>query len=199
MAAITIRNSKHKILVVGSIYNNKEKLNRIKEIDHKYDLIIINGNLCYPYDNIEEIENNINYINDNKKWIYNLGNYDLEFIIKNNSLKVSEWLKSKSNVIIIEFINQTKITILNGGITSKTNKFNLFNDIEVSFVSYINNKPWHEYYGGAFGYIISNFPQTTDFPSFYNYSAQIGNKYDIMCKTYGQEIDQYGLKETILI
>lgn len=199
MMAVTIENSTQKVLVVGSIYDKIDKLQTLKEIDNNYDLIIVNGNITYPY-NINKIENRIELFKTlSTKYIYNLGNYDLKFLIKNSSSKIEKWLYSKSNAVIINFKNQTSLIILNGGVLPKMSKQELDNNIEISFISKIDNDPWHKTYGGGYGYIISNQPFTNEKPYFYNYSMQMGNVYSENVKIYCQEVDQYGLKETFLI
>jgi hypothetical protein len=193
----TIENSTHKILVIGSIY---DKINKLSNLDKDYDLIIVNGNICYPYDNIKQIEDRICLFQHlPNKFIYNLGNHDLEFLAKTKSDEIKNWLSSKSNVVIINFKNQTRLIVLNGGVSPKMTKQDLDNNIEVSFISKIDNEAWHSLYGGGYGYIISNQPFTNEAPKFYKYSAQIGSLYDKDTKIYAQVVDQYGLKETILI
>lgn len=200
MTAFTIKNFQHKALVVGPIYNKTEKFKKIQEIENNYDLIIFNGNLCYPYESISELEERIEIFNQNPKWVFNLGQYDLKVLIDSNiSSKVKEWISSKSNVVIIEYKNQTSLIILGGGLTPTIGKKDLQENLEVSFISNFNNEIWHKSYGGAYGYIISNNPLTDQPPAFYNYSMQIGNYFSQNNKVYAQEVDQYGLKETILL
>jgi hypothetical protein len=198
MTALTIKNFNHKILVVGSIYDKINKLEDIKKIEHNYNLIIIAGNILYPFKKAEELEFRIKLFN-NSKYHYVIGSYDLKVLSSNLSTTINNWIISQPNAIIVEFINQTRLIVINGGITPQINKTNFNDSLEISFVSNIEKKPWHQFYGGGFGYIISNNPLTNEKPVFYNYSAQIGNIYENVLNTYAQEIDQYGLKKTILI
>lgn len=206
MPALTLQNSNHKILVVGPLYDQIKKLEVIENIADKYDIIIFNGNLCYPNNNLLEIEDRIEKIDKylkTGKFIYNLGNYDLLLLkqleIENKQEKIENWLKNKPNVVIINFESQSSLIVTCGGILPKMTKADLYNNLETSFISKVNDKIWHYLYGGSYGYIISNNPLTDNYPSFYNYSAQIGNKYSENVKVYAQEVDQYGLKKTILL
>jgi len=108
-------------------------------------------------------------------------------------------LISKPNVIIINFVSQSSLIVTCGGVLPKMTKSQLSDNLETSFISNIENKPWHKFYGGGYGYIISNNPLTDKEPAFYNYSAQIGNVYSKSCQVYAQEVDQFGLKKTILL
>jgi hypothetical protein len=199
MVAFTVKNCQQKVLVVGPIYDKIDKLQKIKEIEHNYQYIIFNGNLCYPYENTEELEERIKLF-DNKKWLFNAGQFDLLALLNSrNSEYVNKWIKSKPNVIIVEFTNKTNLIILGGGVLPKMIKSDLLDNLEVSFVSKFNNESWHKSYGGSYGYIISNNPLTNKKPEFYNYSMQLGNIFSPENNVYAQEADQYGLKETILL
>lgn len=118
--------------------------------------------------------------------------------IKDQSLKnihynsCEKYYQLNSTILtVIEFINSTKVSIINGGITKEMKEINL---IESLFVKNIDEKPWHKSYKNKFGYIISNNPISEEI-NYYSYSAQIG----CINKVYGQEVDQYGLQNTILI
>jgi predicted phosphodiesterase len=198
MVALTLQNSSHKILVVGPIYDKLDKLERVEKLSSFYDLVILNGNICYPFDGAEErIKYLSNYLSG--KIIYNAGNYDLQLMQQTTSEKIKEWINNKPNVILIGFKNQTSIIITSGGLSPQMTKKDLYNNLETSFISNIDNKPWHVLYGGGYGYVISNNPLSLAAPHFYNYSAQIGNSYGPENQVYAQEIDQYGLKDTILL
>lgn len=203
MVALILHNSNHKILVVGPIYDRIDKLQNALKLKNNYDLIIINGNICYPDNNLEKVKQRIEIIDEylnSEKCIYNVGSLDLQLLSKleeNND--ITKWIIKKSNVIIVNFQNQSSIVILGGGITPQMSKKDLYDNLEVSFISNIDKIPWHKLYGGNFGYIISNNPLTKNPPQFYNYSAQIGNHYSDNVNVYAQEIDQFGLKKTILL
>lgn len=203
MVALTLENSNHKILVVGSIYDKIDKLKNAISLKDNYDLIIINGNACYPNDNLNMVRDRVELIDQylqTGKIIYNVGQFDLHLINKleeNDPLK--KWIEERPNIILISFQNQSSLIVTSGGLTPQINKKNLYDNLELSFVSYIQNEPWHKLYGGSLGYVISNNPLTKKEPQFYNYSAQIGNIYYELTQVYAQEADQFGLKKTILL
>lgn len=192
----------HKVLVIGSIYDRLDKLEKILELCKIYKLIILNGNLCYPFTNIVDIENRIKYITNilpSHKVIYNIGNYDLLSSIQcPTSTILSNWITVNPNVVILEFYNQTTTIITNGGITPHMTKNDLISGVETTFVSNIEGQPWHNKYYGQYGYIISNNPLSLFKPKFYPFSLQMGSLY---CQNmiYGQEVDMTGLKNTILL
>lgn len=204
MVALVLEKPDHKTLVIGPIYNKIDKLKSVKDLFPNYDFIIFNGGLCYPYDNLKEVETRIHIMNEylqSKKVFYNLGNYDLELLKSleesNKFPQIAKWLQQQSNVIIIN--SQQSLIVTCGGLTPQMNKKDLFNNWETSFVSNINNMPWHKSYGGSYGYVISNNPLTNGPPQFYNFSAQIGNAYNENTQVYAQEVERLGLKKTILL
>jgi hypothetical protein len=198
MTAISLQKSNQKILVVGSIYNKMDKLTRAINLSKYYDTTIFNGNICYPFDKVEErLEILDKYLSTNI--IYNLGNYDLQYYNQTQNKNIKDWITNKSNIINIDFDNQSRVIIVSGGILPHFTKQELLDNLEISFVSLIKDKPWHQSYNGKLGYVISNNPLTNQSPIFYNFSAQIGNSYQEEVQVYGQEINKYGLQQTILL
>lgn len=203
MVALTLQNSNHKILIVGAIYDKIDKLKNAISLKDNYDFIIINGNLCYPNDDLNQVRDRVKIMDDylsSGRIIYNVGQYDLQLMAKlddNDELK--EWIKNKPNIILINFTNQTSMIVTGGGVSPQMSKPDLYDNLETSFISYIQEEPWHKLYGGGMGYVISNNPLTQKEPQFYHYSAQIGNVYSEMVQIYAQEADQFGLKKTILL
>jgi hypothetical protein len=191
---------------VGPIYDKVDKLEQIQKLIKDYDLIIFNGSLCYPYDNLELVEKRISIMDQymaSRKVFYNLSQHDLllskELFENGKSSKIYRWLRTKPNVIFVEFKNQTSNIITGGGLTPQMKRDSLMENIETSFVSYLDNEPWHKKYGGINGYVISNNPLTLLKPHFYKYSAQIGNAYTEETRVYAQEVSPFGLKRTILL
>lgn len=203
MAAITVKNFSGKILIIGPIYDKIDKLQRALTLINHYDLVIFNGNLCYPNNNIAEVKERIELINQYlipNKVLYNLGNYDLILIKETNDAEIKNWLESKSNVIFVEFMRGSYLIVTSGGVTPTIKgREDLTNNIETSFVSNINDKSWHNLYKGQYGYIVSNNPLTLEPPHFYNFSAQIGNVYGNGTQVYAQEVTENGLQQTILL
>lgn len=207
MAAIKIDNLSKKILVVGSIYDQTDKLLHAEQLIPDYDLIIINGGLGSLQNNVALMRSQISILDRmiaTKKVVYNSCHMDILLIngmLNNLPNDIIEWLALRPTAVIVKFINQNSITIINGGITNKMKMEDVLDDTEVVFVKdMFPNKTWHRDYNGRFGYIISNEPVTLEPPKFYNYSAQIGNlPFESQTEVYGQEVDQFGLKDTIIL
>lgn len=185
-------------LVVGPIYGNLDKLSKIEEMEPKYDWTIFNSGLCYPHDDLGQIKNRIQKFkqwSQDKNIIYIAGRQDLLLLRQIDDLEITEWISKCCNVVIADFASRTVI-VTDGGIPSTVKtRSDLFNNLELSFVSQIDDKPWHHSYNGGLGYVISNNPLTTKSPQYFNYSMQLGNQTSI----YAQEVDGMGLKQTILL
>lgn len=207
MTARILSKNMNKVLVIGPIYDKMEKLLNVSNMVSNYDQIIFNGGLCYPYNNPLEIKARLfqmDKLTKTKKVIYNIDAHDLrcanEFYSKSEHSHIVEWIWSKSNVVVINFIKQQTTTIVTGGgISPLMNQYTLTDNLETSFISKVNGINWHQLYGGMSGYIISNNPLTFKAPQFYKFSVQIGNAYGPETKVYAQELDGLGLKNTILL
>lgn len=202
MTARVLNKNINKILVIGPIYDNISKIQHISNINHNYDIVIFNGSLCYPNNDLEQVRKRISIMNNllsSNKYIYNVSDYDLllayDLNNDNKSIDITNWIWSNPNIVIVDFEQtQSTIIITSGGISPKMNRESIMNNLEVSFINDIN---CHKHYGGMQGYFISNNPLTNDAPKFYNFSAQIGNHYGN--DVYAQEVDGFGLKRTILL
>lgn len=206
MTAKIIFKNANKILVVGPIYDQIDKLNKIEEMLPNYDKVIINGSLCYPYDNLEKVKQRVSRISQllrSFKVLYNVSQHDLlcaQYLYDNfKDPELLKWITDKPNVIMINFKNQTNLIVTGGGIAPNMSKELLTNSLETSFVSLIDNEPWQKKYVGLMGYVIGNNPLTNQKPKFYPNSAQLGNIYSENVKVYAQEVEPYGLKRTILL
>lgn len=191
----------HKILVVGPLYDRTEKLAIVEEMLPQYDWTIFNSGLCHPTNDLSQIKQRIDKMKEliaTQKVIYLAGRTDyllLASLTKEPSLE--KWLQECRNLAIIEFPNRTVI-ITDGGLTSATRtRKDLLDNLENSFVSQIEQKPWHQNYSGNLGYVISNNPLTQLPPQFYKHSMQLGNLYSLETAVYAQEVDEIGLKKTI--
>ena len=206
MAAHTIKDQTGKILVVGPLYDRIDKLTEIETYFDKYELIVFNGNLCYPYDNPLEVCQRLDAMSKlltNPKVKYNLGNHDLLFLNKVrkelDQEKIYNWLRVQDNVIIVKFRGGNTLIITSGGVTPEMSLKDLIYNTETSFVSNIQDKPWHQSYGGGMGYIISNNPLTQTPPQFHNFSAQMGNSYSNKTITYMLEVGCNGVGRTFSV
>jgi hypothetical protein len=201
MVALIIEKFEKKTLVVGPIYDKIEILQSQKKLWDKQELIVFNGNLCYPNDDLDQIEKRIEIMDDliqSGKVIYNLGDQDLLLLRKLDQNrqypKIRNWLQSKSNVVIIKYLTQIQFIITNGGVLPTMQQKDLHHNFETSFISNIDGQPWHNKYGGSYGYIISNNPLTQETPQYYNFSLRIGNVYHQKSLTYAVQVGQYGVE-----
>lgn len=204
MAVKIIKIPNYKALVVGPIYNKIDKLNKIKSLMPDYDFVIFNGNLCYPFDDLDKVRNRIQVLNEYLEAgtsFYVLGNYDLQLLFYLDKTKeaqdIQNWLQKHSNIIIVNYDSQQSLIVTCGGISPQMEKRDLLENIEISFISQIDGYSWHKWYGGGYGYIISNNPLTSGPPQFHNFSAQIGNIPDKIGQVYAQEVTPLGLGKTI--
>ena len=86
---------------------------------------------------------------------------------------------------------------MDGGIPPGTKSNNdLIDNMEVSFISQIKEKPWHTSYSGGLGYVISNNPLTNHFPSFIVIPCSLVMPIVQRGFVFAQEIDEIGLKKT---
>jgi hypothetical protein len=206
MTTLTIDNSPKKILIVGPFYDQTDKLLRVEPMIQNYDYVIFNGGLCEPLNQMSLIQKHIEILDrmfSTQRVIYNMGSRDLmliEGLYADYPTEVGNWLAQRPNVVIVTFTNLSKLIVVNGGVTPRTTEAKLADNIEVSFVSSLGGRPWHQAYNGRFGYIVSNEPLTLSAPQFHNFSAQMGNEpFKPETQVYAQEADQYGLKTTILL
>jgi hypothetical protein len=202
MPAFVLPPQFHKILVVGPLYNNINKLARLEKNASQYDWIIFNGGLCYPPYDIEEIKLRITKMKEfitKYRSLYLVGRFDYLLLTQTQDHELEHWITNSFNVALIDFPNRN-IVVVDGGIpNSITKRIELFNNLEVSFTCHINNQPWHQDYNNRVGYVISNNPLTHKPPQYYLHSMQLGNRYNTEANTYAVEVDEIGLKKTITL
>ena len=200
MSAINMTVPFGKILVVGPIYDKMEKLDIVENLMPQYQFIIFNGGLCSPSNDLSQIKSRIakmqNLLNNNKT-VYLSGRADLTLLLSLTDAEMASWIRQRPNMAIVKYPSRT-VLIMDGGIPPETKSNNdLINNMEVSFISQIKEKPWHMSYNGGLGYVVSNNPLTDHFPDYYSYSMQLGNIYSPDGFVFAQEIDEIGLKKTI--
>jgi hypothetical protein len=202
MPSIFLPKMSGKILVVGPIYDKIEKLAVVEKMIPQYNTIIFNGGLCYPSDDLSKVSHRISEIQklmDHHKVIYLAGRSDYLLLETLDDVLISNWIRMRPNIALVAFPNRT-VLITDGGLPSTVkNSKDLNNNLEVSFISKIKEKPWHQSYNGGLGYVVSNNPLTSEYPQYYSYSMQLGNSYGPESKVYAQEINEMGLKQTILL
>ena len=200
MTALHFKYINQKILVVGPLYDQVDKLALHPDWFVGHDLIIFNGNLSYPHDSLHDVRTRIkvidNYLQPGRV-IYNLGNQDLILMKRlwetGEAPDIYQWLQIKSNVVMIDFASQSSLTITGGGVVPQMARSSLQDNLEISFVSSLGGRAWHELYGGGCGYIIANNPLTQNKPKFYNYSVQIGTIYSPHTNVYAIQAHSRGL------
>ena len=189
------------IYVSGSVEHKFNDLINFIESCNKFNedcLFIINGGICYGDE--EEIEKKIDTIKKINKIYYNANSTDLLYLkkLKDNLKfnKIYNWIMSQKISTKINFVNQTSIIILAGGVNG-TKKIN-YDSIENCFINNIDGVSWHDLYKGDNGFIISNNPANKDLsPKLYQYSCSIG--LEDKNKLILQEINSQGLKNFIII
>lgn len=202
IAQITLKPAQ-KFLVVGPMYDHLPKLLQMENMFPQYDWIIFNSGLCFPNNNLLEIKNRIEIMDQylmTGKVIYNTGRADYLFLthLSESETFLQRWIRERPNVVLAEYHSRS-IFIVDGGIPEKIiGRTELGDNLEVSFISNTKNKPWHQFYNGRLGYVISNNPLTLERPQYYNYSMQLGNQYE-HGNIYAQEVWEHGLKHTILL
>lgn len=201
MSVLALKYFNQKLLVVGPLYDQIDKLSKHPAWFSNYDQIVFNGNLCYPNQDLGQVRDRIKIMDQylqSPKVIYNLGDQDLILMKRlwesGETPDILHWLKNRSNVVMIDFaISQSTLIITGGGVTPKMVRAGLQVNLETSFVSYLGGRPWHELYGGGSGYIIANNPLTQNSPKFYNYSVQIGTTYSPETTVYAVEAHSRGM------
>ncbi len=192
-----------RILVISRI-NDKEVLPKIEKISKNYQMTILNGGISSSKELFSQVKS---LFERESRFAYCLSSDDLLLADREKTANLStqersplgmgEWLSSRPNVFILEFANGTRTIILNGGISPKMGRRDdLLNNLEVSFISHFNSKPWHQSYGGKLGYVISNLPTLVqEEPKFHPFSCQMGHTQNV----FAQEVLPEGLGQTILL
>jgi hypothetical protein len=201
MSILGLKCFNEKLLVVGPIYDQIDKLSEHSNWFSDHDQVIFNGNLCYPNHNLDQVRERIKTMNKYlqfKNIIYNLGDQDLILMKKlwesGEAPDILRWLCDRNNVIMIDFAySQSTLIVTSGGITPKMARSGLQDNLEISFVNHLGGRPWHELYGGGCGYIIANNPLTQNRPIFYNHSIQIGTIYNTQTTVYAVQAHSRGL------
>ncbi len=196
-----------KIAVVGDIHAHAFQFFKLLEqVNPSTEMILVSVGDIYDkgYGEEEEIKI-ISKMRDLKKvgFLYMVkGNHELKKIRKarqtNSWSPELQWIDEQPISLTFEYPNQTKITILHGGVLPATTIQDLDEDIEICYIRDVSEKgkmiklkwvkqnekntliqtekgrPWHEYYDGRFGYIASGHePQRDGKAKFYNYSCNL--------------------------
>lgn len=204
MTALTLPKSIQKLLVVGPIYDQMDKLSKIYKLLPEYDWIIFNGGITCHLANLYGIFETIGMLDrmdsllSSGKVVYNVDGSDLERasildIIDPQQLKIGEWIRKKSNVVLADFGGSFQVVVVSGGIpTHITQREQLMDNIEISFAIHP-----HEIYTGGLGYVVCNHPAAYLRPIFFRYSVGIGRA--PWGQLYALELDRNGVQKTILV
>ena len=200
MVAVSFHNFKNKILVVGPIYDQIDKVSNHSDWFSQHELIVFNGNLCYPFTDLDQIRQRLKIMDAylaQSKVLYNLSDHDLGLMQQlwesGEAPDIHKWLQSKSNVVLVEFASQTNLTITGGGIAPNMTRSDLYDNLETSFINRLEGHPWHELYDGGCGYTIANNPLTQSRPTYYNHSMQIGTIYSPEITIYAVQVTSHGV------
>jgi len=195
MTALTLQKFQGELLVVGPIHGELSKLTKIEELSKDYEHVIINSG-CIPSltEDVRPFIKQISKTLENPKITYLIGRDDLNaWYALDSHTDEAKWISNKHNVAIVNFENEYRVIITDGGLTHKADNLNdLRFNLELSFV---NN--FHPYYNGKLGFVIANRPLSETKPKPHRFSIQMGvfpGK-----PTYGLVMNQYGLNRTILI
>lgn len=192
-----------KVLVVGPIYDQVEKFSSHPDWLEKHDIIIFNGNLSYPNEDLSQVRARLRVMDrylENPKVIYNLGDQDLILMKRlwetNQASDIHHWLQGRTNVIILDFAkSQSHTVVTGGGVLPQMARGDLWSNLETSFVSNLDGRPWHDSYGGSVGYVISNNPLSDQKPKFHRFSLQMGTNYNPQATVYAVQVDYHGIGE----
>lgn len=202
MPGLIIPQPFQKILVVGPLYDKIEKLSRLDEIASEYDWIIFNSGLCHPSDDIKQVKERIDKMKEfvsKHKSAYLVGRSDYLLLTQTKDKDIEKWVSGSYNIALADFSSRG-VVITDGGIpNSVVKRMDLLNCLEASFLSRVDDKPWHESYNGRVGYVISNNPLTDKHPKYYRHSMQLGNSYSPENAVYAVEVDEISLKKTIVL
>lgn len=191
MPALLLSNRIFKILVVSTLNQRIDTIDKIISLSSKYDYVIINGGLNYAtdFERMKELLITTNII-------YCIGRKDLLTSLTADN-KISEWISNRPNIVVVNFQNRN-VLIMDGGIPyGVKSPSELLDNLEISFVSQIEGVSWHSFYWGEWGYVISNNPLTDKKPQYYRYSLQLGNHKK--GQIYAHEVNEKGLGQIICL
>lgn len=223
-----------KIVVVGDIHEHEEQFDLIiKKTKPSENIFFVSvGDIFdkgFGPQVAESILNKIRLMNEKSFGFMVKGNHELKIIrkakIANTMNDLLSWVDRLPLAISFVFSNQTRLTIVHGGVKPSHKWEDLNVDVETSYLRNIDDagemirlkwvsvdgvkvikpeKPggisWHEKYDGRFGYIAAGHEPLKDGkPKFYNYSCNV----DTACYQTGimtaQVFSERGLEDLHLV
>jgi hypothetical protein len=186
--------SNQRALVVGHLNGNVRKLQQASYLGSDYDWLVLNGGAFSSDNSSSELLTRLDLLQQIPRMTYVLGRSDYLAWEKINCPKLLAWLETQANLAILSFPSR-EVLIMDGGLTNGLSKQQLENNPEISFISQIDNKPWHQSYNGGLGYAISNNP-LTNYPKHWKHSLQLGSD---QAQVFVQEVDGIGLKRILTL
>lgn len=208
MQTRNVKLSSQRLLVVGPIRKQIDKLIAVEKIYQPKDIVVFIGDISDPSSPalMAQVTNRLHQLQifmEGKQSYYILGDKDLLLMksIYTSHADTYDWFNQQSIAIRFNYANNSNIMVLHGGITSKHKTLeDLNNDLELSFVNNIlpeSKGTWHKNYDGRFGYIISSHPvNKKNKPELYNFSMSLETATDTLII---QEFNDKGLGETFQI
>lgn len=170
-------NSIKKLICDNDCYDNIIFLGGINKCNHDYN------------DWASILSDKIQYVIDAKD-LCRLSNLVKSYTFNNEY----NFLSKLPVAISIYYPTQISFLAISGGIPLQIKSKTDLN-YQICFTDFINKKSWHQYYDGRFGKIISNSKHLdADEPQIHPHSI---NLFNINNSTYIQEINQFGLCDTI--
>lgn len=196
-----------KIAVVGDIHEHEDQFDRlINMIQPSEKMLFVSVGDIYDKgfgpSVAESITDKIKVMNDSGFGFVVRGNHELKNIRKAKAQGAMSsqlsWLERQPLALSFVFSNQTRLTIVHGGVKPKHQWDDLNVDVETSYIRTVDENgemikllwmekdgqrqlnpekegvSWHEKYDGRFGYIAAGHEPLKDGkPRFYNYSCNL--------------------------
>lgn len=215
-----------KIAVIGDVHEHEDQFDRLLEMikpSEKMYFVSVGDvyDKGYGVAVAESITDKIKKMAENGYAFIVKGNHELKHIKKAKLSKSMtpqlSWFEQQPLVLSFVFENNSRVTVVHGGVKPSHTWGDLDYDIETSYIRKLDDqgemiklewfgnelrpaKPgglsWHETYDGRFGYIVAGHEPLKDGkPKFYNYSCNI----DTACYHTGimtcQVLSAYGLED----
>ena len=195
MASVISLNSNQRALVVGHLGGIVRKLQRAVFLASDYNWLVLNSGVFDPNISSSEILIRLDLLASIPQMTYVIGRSDYLTYVYSNCTEYITWFEQQCNLAILSFPSR-EVLILDGGLSNNLSRQQLENNIELGFISNIDNKPWHQSYNGGLGFAISNNPPTNS-PKHWKYSVQLGSKN--RAQVFAQEVDGIGLKRILTL
>lgn len=224
----------HKVAVVGDIHEHQEQFeNLLEKLKPSPQMILVSVGDIYDKGfgvKVAEaiVDKLIPMVEAGYAYVLR-GNHEIKHIRKarqsNSMNKYLEWFDKQPLAVSFEFYNNTRLTVVHGGVLSTHTWKDLNDAIETSYIKIVDEKGkmiknvwrkqngksilvpekpggvvWHKSYDGRFGYIAcGHFAQKDGIPKFYNYSCNLDTAvYDTGILT-AQVFSEVGKEELIMI